>query len=101
MPRNTERNIAAGEEVCISYGALSDAELLRIYGFVSTPGDPGGGAPAAAPRADSNPHNCVLLPTELLRDAWAVSGLKAGMLRHPFEKTAKMAGRGSLLVLRK
>lgn len=44
--------------MCISYGALSDGELLRVYGFV-------------APALD-NPHNSVSLPTELLRDAYAV-----------------------------
>jgi len=33
------RSVAAGEEVFVSYGAKSNAELLLFYGFV-LPGNP-------------------------------------------------------------
>lgn len=50
-----ERDIPAGEEVLYCYGALSDAELLRIYGFVE---------------ADvSNSHNFVSMTTASLMEA--------------------------------
>ncbi len=59
----TERDIAAGEEVCISYGELSDAELLRVYGFVEARSE-GTGA--------TNPHNFVRIQTSSLIHACQV-----------------------------
>ena len=47
----TDRDIAAGEEVLISYGELSAADLLTAYGFVEEPG--------------TNPHDS--LPLDLVR----------------------------------
>lgn len=46
--------------MCISYGALSDAQLLRIYGFVSSAEQP----------SRTNPHNEVCLPLTALRHAY-------------------------------
>ena len=59
-----ERDIKAGEEVCISYGQLSDAELLRIYGFVEARSEGTGAA---------NPHNFVCIQTATLIHACNVS----------------------------
>ena len=42
--------------MCISYGELSDAELLRIYGFVEAAAEPSGGTPMPP-----NPHNCITI----------------------------------------
>ena len=50
-----ERDIAADEEVRMSYGDLADAELLVTYGFVDTPAE---GPP--------NPHDFVAVPTALI-----------------------------------
>ena len=52
------RNIAAGQEIRISYGPLSDGELLLIYGFVE-----GLEAPAV------NPNNKVVLAESDVCDA--------------------------------
>ena len=49
-----DRDIAPGEEVLISYGDLSSADLLTAYGFVEEPG--------------SNPHDS--LPLDLVCYAW-------------------------------
>ena len=54
----TERDIAAGEQILYCYGHLSDAELLRIYGFVET--------------GVANPHNHVTISTSLLLEACQV-----------------------------
>lgn len=48
-----DRDIAAGEQVLHTYGDLSDAELLQIYGFVEDLAEP-------------NPHNRVLIPHSLV-----------------------------------
>ena len=53
-----ERDIAAGEQILYCYGNLSDAELLRIYGFVET--------------GIANPHNYVTISTPLLLEACQV-----------------------------
>ena len=49
-----DRDMAAGEEVLISYGDLSSADLLTAYGFVEEPG--------------TNPHDS--LPLDLVSHAW-------------------------------
>jgi hypothetical protein len=54
----TERDIAAGEQILYCYGNLSDAELLRIYGFVES--------------GVANPHNYVTVSTSLLLEACQV-----------------------------
>jgi hypothetical protein len=53
-----ERDIAAGEQILYCYGNLSDAKLLRIYGFVET--------------GVANPHNYVTISTSLLLEACQV-----------------------------
>jgi hypothetical protein len=53
-----ERDIAAGEQILYCYGNLSDAELLRIYGFVET--------------GVANPYNYVTISTSLLLEACQV-----------------------------
>ncbi len=68
-----ERDIAAGEEVCISYGNLSDAELLRIYGFVEEVSSSSGCS------AVPNPHNFVSIRTDAVFHACQVCG---GSLSH-------------------
>jgi len=78
-----ERDIAAGEEVCISYGDLSDAQLLRIYGFVAASPTTGASpavlaAGSSAVQASDNPHNSVSLPTELLVDAFLLLATESG-----------------------
>jgi hypothetical protein len=60
LPSLAERDIAAGEEVCISYGKLSDAELLQTYGFLEPLG------------ALSNPHNKVIIRQADVYDAGKV-----------------------------
>jgi hypothetical protein len=65
------RPLRAGEQVFLSYGPLSDAQLAHTYGFVPEDDDAhnggGGGAAAAAvlPRP-WNPHNSVTLPARVL-----------------------------------
>ena len=59
--RPTGRAIAAGDEVRISYGPLSDGELALTYGFVEAP-------PAPA----LNPHNRVLIAESDVREAGEV-----------------------------
>lgn len=58
MCSSAERDIPAGEEVLYCYGALSDAELLRIYGFVEADVD--------------NPSNFVSISTASLLEACQV-----------------------------
>ena len=49
-----ERDIAAGEEVLISYGQLSSGDLLTAYGFVEEPG--------------MNPHDSIALDSVSLME---------------------------------
>ncbi len=49
-----ERPIKAGEEVLISYGNLSDAQLLQTYGFVEEI------------EGFTNPWNFVAVPSSLV-----------------------------------
>lgn len=51
---HAERPIKTGEEVLISYGELSDAQLLQTYGFVEE--HPG----------FTNPHNFVAVSGKLV-----------------------------------
>lgn len=69
-----ERDIQAGEEICISYGNLSDAQLLRIFGFVADcePEVATDQSSSAQTAYVDNPHNDVCLPTSVLHDAFLV-----------------------------
>ena len=62
------RPIAAGEEVFLSYGQLSDSQLLHTYGFL----------PEEEAEGRRNPHNFVLVPSagvvSAVREALRVSG---------------------------
>ena len=55
------RNITIGQELRISYGPLSDGELLLTYGFVEALEAPG-----------DNPNNKVVLAERDVRDAGKV-----------------------------
>ena len=55
-----ERDIVAGEEIRISYGPLSDAEILQTYGFLEPLGE------------HSNIHNRAVFLTENVYNAGKV-----------------------------
>jgi len=55
-----ERDIVAGEEIRISYGPLSDAEMLQTYGFLEPLGE------------HSNIHNRAVFLTENVYNAGKV-----------------------------
>lgn len=62
----TERDVAAGEEVCIQYGEndLSDSQLLQIYGFVE------GASSSGKAATGENTHNFVGISPELVFSAY-------------------------------
>lgn len=70
--------------MCISYGELSDAQLLHIYGFVETRSE-GAGA--------TNPHNFVCIQTSSLIDACQVCTY------HTFHKGLELGAVLSLMKL--
>lgn len=57
---DAERDIVAGEEIRISYGQLSDAEMLQTYGFLEPLGE------------HSNVQNRVVIRQEDVYDAGKV-----------------------------
>lgn len=56
-----EDDIKAGHEVLHSYGDLSDAELLTIYGFVDS---------------DDNVNNNVIIPYQCILDSCSIVAQK-------------------------
>ncbi len=69
------RDISVGEEVVNDYGALSNSELLRAYGYVERR-PPLGTGPRGAD-AVSEPS-----PLQLLRERLAAAGVPGNQNRH-------------------
>ncbi len=51
MQVRASRDIAGGEELCISYGTLTNASLLHTYGFIDR---------------DNNENFAVMIPSSLV-----------------------------------